>query len=78
MVLNAAYLVEDAAQLRARVAELQERHAALGARIDLTGPWPPYNFVTERRGRAAGMTNASPSRTSRWSTSSTACLAAAW
>ena len=45
MVLNGAYLVEDAAALREAVAELQERHSAHGARLELTGPWPPYNFV---------------------------------
>jgi hypothetical protein len=47
MLLNAAYLVE-----RERVGELQdlatrleEDHRELGARIELSGPWPPYNFV---------------------------------
>jgi Gas vesicle synthesis protein GvpL/GvpF len=47
MLLNAAYLVE-----RERVSELQDLatrleqdHRALGARIELSGPWPPYNFV---------------------------------
>jgi hypothetical protein len=49
MVLNAAYLVDDGAvdELRACVGELQERHAEFGARLQLTGPWPPYNFVTD-------------------------------
>jgi Gas vesicle synthesis protein GvpL/GvpF len=46
MVLNAAYLVGDPDELRACVDLLQKRYAAQGARIDLTGPWPPYNFVT--------------------------------
>ena len=41
MVLNAAYLVDAGA-----VDELQERYADVGARLELTGPWPPYNFVT--------------------------------
>jgi hypothetical protein len=47
MVLNAAYLVEaDRVEgLRGLVGELETQHAALGARIELTGPWPPYNFV---------------------------------
>jgi Gas vesicle synthesis protein GvpL/GvpF len=47
MLLNAAYLVEAAKveRLRDVVAELQERHRELGARLELTGPWPPYNFV---------------------------------
>ena len=47
MLLNGAYLV-DAARvdgLRELVEELEERHAGLGARIELTGPWPPYNFL---------------------------------
>jgi gas vesicle protein GvpL/GvpF len=47
MLLNAAYLVESARvdELRGAVAELEERYAPLGARVELTGPWPPYNFV---------------------------------
>jgi hypothetical protein len=48
MLLNAAYLVERerTGELRELVAELEDRHAALGVRIELSGPWPPYNFVT--------------------------------
>jgi hypothetical protein len=47
MLLNAAYLVEEAKveRLHELVAELRERHRELGARLELTGPWPPYNFV---------------------------------
>jgi hypothetical protein len=47
MLLNAAYLVEAAKveRLHELVEELRERHSELGARIELTGPWPPYNFV---------------------------------
>ena len=47
MVLNAAYLVERerTEELREIVAELEAHHRDLGARIELTGPWPPYNFV---------------------------------
>ena len=47
MLLNGAYLVDEAEvePLRALVAELQHRHAALGARVELSGPFPPYNFV---------------------------------
>jgi hypothetical protein len=47
MLLNAAYLVETAKveRLHELVAELQERYRELGARLELTGPWPPYNFV---------------------------------
>jgi hypothetical protein len=49
MVLNGAYLVEhdQAGELRALVAELEQRHAPLGARIELGGPFPPYSFVPE-------------------------------
>ena len=47
MLLNGAYLVEAerVEGLRELVAELEERHRPLGARIELTGPWPPSNFV---------------------------------
>jgi hypothetical protein len=47
MLLNAAYLVEaeKVERLHELVMELQERHRELGARLELTGPWPPYNFV---------------------------------
>ena len=47
MLLNAAYLVETAKveRLHELVAELGELHSDLGARLELTGPWPPYNFV---------------------------------
>jgi hypothetical protein len=49
MLLNAAYLVETAKveRLHELVDELRERHRDLGARIELTGPWPPYNFVPQ-------------------------------
>jgi hypothetical protein len=54
MVLNGAYLVEAGAvdRLRALVAELQERHAADGAVLELTGPFPPYNFAHAARDAA--------------------------
>ena len=47
MVLNAAYLVERERidELHQIVVELEEHHRGLGVRIELTGPWPPYNFV---------------------------------
>jgi hypothetical protein len=47
MLLNGAYLVdaERVDGLRELISELEERHRALGARIELTGPWPPYNFL---------------------------------
>jgi hypothetical protein len=44
MLLNATYLVDDAAAARfaAAVRGLGQRH---GARVELTGPWPPYSFA---------------------------------
>jgi hypothetical protein len=47
MVLNAAYLVERdrVEELTQLVAELEEHHREVGISIELTGPWPPYNFV---------------------------------
>ncbi|MFL5864249.1 MAG: GvpL/GvpF family gas vesicle protein [Solirubrobacteraceae bacterium] len=47
MVLNGAYLVEGERtdDLRALIAELEDHHRQLGVRIELGGPWPPYNFV---------------------------------
>lgn len=47
MLLNGAYLVvsehEDA--FRDALAGLQSAYGAEGVRYELTGPWPPYNFV---------------------------------
>ena len=47
MLLNGSYLVEAdrVDDLRAVVAELEREHGTLGARLELSGPWPPYNFV---------------------------------
>lgn len=47
MVLNGAYLVAraDADAFAARVEEVQARYAPLGLSLELSGPWPPYNFV---------------------------------
>jgi hypothetical protein len=49
MVLNGAYLVDrtKSGELRELVAQLQERHADAGARLELGGPFPPYSFVPE-------------------------------
>ena len=50
MLLNGAYLVAAAKveRLRELVQQLGERHHDLDVRIELTGPWPPYNFVSGR------------------------------
>jgi hypothetical protein len=46
MVLNGAYLVhEDDTRVENEVTALAERYGHLGVTFELTGPWPPYNFV---------------------------------
>lgn len=47
MILNAAYLVDSQRvdDLRATAAQLESEHTGVGVRLELTGPWPPYNFV---------------------------------
>lgn len=47
MLLNGVYLVEDAGveQLRQLAAELDEDYRGRGVSVQLTGPWPAYNFV---------------------------------
>jgi hypothetical protein len=55
MILNGAYLVETERTegLRRLLSELEDRHRDLGARLELTGPWPPYNFVSREAGAPA-------------------------
>ncbi len=52
MVLNEAYLLEDhrIEELQSTVRELFERWAPHGLLVELTGPWPPYNFVSDSAG----------------------------
>jgi Gas vesicle synthesis protein GvpL/GvpF len=51
MLLNGAYLVRaGAVELREAVAELARQHAELGVTFEVTGPWPPYNFVPREVG----------------------------
>ena len=47
MLLNGVYLVEDTATdaFHTAVDELKAHYDELGFEIELTGPWPPYNFV---------------------------------
>jgi hypothetical protein len=47
MLLNAACLVDqgDVSRLRGVASEFEQHYAQLGAHVELTGPWPPYNFV---------------------------------
>jgi Gas vesicle synthesis protein GvpL/GvpF len=51
MLMNAAYLVEanDRGFIDA-VAALRGEYEALGIVFELTGPWPPYNFVPDEAG----------------------------
>jgi len=54
MVLSGVYLVEDDAldTFSAEVDQLQDAFAALGLELELTGPWPAYNFVPDTIGAA--------------------------
>ena len=46
MVFNGAYLVPaDGTDFREELAALAEDYRDAGAELELTGPWPPYNFV---------------------------------
>jgi gas vesicle protein GvpL/GvpF len=47
MLLNAAYLVDDARSAELR--QLVESWAAPGLRLELTGPWAPYSFADLER-----------------------------
>jgi len=48
MAMNATYLVAEHsfAQFREAVADWQTEHAPHGFDHELTGPWPPYHFVS--------------------------------
>jgi gas vesicle protein GvpL/GvpF len=46
MLLNGAYLVRrDDGELSHAVAELESLYGPRGVTYEITGPWPPYNFV---------------------------------
>jgi hypothetical protein len=47
MLLNGVYLVDEGevGEFRKLVERLAEEYQAVGATVELTGPWPPYNFV---------------------------------
>ena len=49
MLLNGAYLVATGAEdaFRAAVDELAAHYADDGVALEVTGPWPPYNFAEE-------------------------------
>jgi len=53
MLLNGAYLVPAAdTALEAEVGRLAAEHGPFGVTYELTGPWPPHNFVDDRDGAA--------------------------
>ena len=47
MILNGAYLVADErlGAFQAELAGLEDEYGALGFSFQVSGPWPPYNFV---------------------------------
>ena len=47
MLLNGVYLVdnEELEDFRALVDHIADEYQSAGAAVELTGPWPPYNFV---------------------------------
>ena len=52
MVFNGAYLVADPQRFGGVLAELADEHRESGVELELTGPWPPYNFVPPELGAA--------------------------
>jgi hypothetical protein len=51
MLMNAAYLLPlDDARFREAADELAARYSDLGITFEVTGPWPPYNFVPREVG----------------------------
>lgn len=52
MLLNGAYLVDRdrVNEISTSVELLQDRWSPRGFAVELTGPWPPYNFVSESAG----------------------------
>jgi len=47
MILNGAYLVADVDPIRHEIEQLATDYGTHGISFELTGPWPPYNFVDE-------------------------------
>lgn len=52
MLFNGAYLVADAARFEQELTRLATGHRDDGVDVELTGPWPPYNFVPPELGAA--------------------------
>jgi hypothetical protein len=51
MVLNSAYLVADGPRFGRELAALAADFRERGVELELTGPWPPYNFVPAELGK---------------------------
>jgi hypothetical protein len=51
MVFNGAYLVVDRERFETALAAAARKNAG-AFQLELTGPWPPYNFVPEQLGRS--------------------------
>ena len=49
MLFNGAYLVADRGRFENRLAAIARERDDVG--LELTGPWPPYNFVPEQLSR---------------------------
>jgi hypothetical protein len=47
MVLNGAYLVSDRRGFERELTAVAQELSKRGIELELTGPWPPYNFVSE-------------------------------
>jgi hypothetical protein len=45
MVFNSAYLVADRERFARELAAVRDDYRDGGVELELTGPWPPYNFV---------------------------------
>jgi hypothetical protein len=54
LIAKLAFLVARARfeEFRAAAEQLALAHAAAGVQLELTGPWPPYNFIADRMMRA--------------------------
>lgn len=52
MLFNGAYLVADRARFERALGNLADEYRDHGVELELTGPWPPYNFVPAELGAA--------------------------
>jgi hypothetical protein len=51
MVFNGAYLVADRPRFSRELTSLADDLGESGVELELTGPWPPYNFVPAELGK---------------------------